>query len=138
MLLFLVKKMSTSITVWAGALSWCKIHNSVYRIPYDTPRHCSRKRAEGKTFAFYWTWRAFFGLGSSGHFHRGDVLWLQRFVTCYNLLGCHICLKISNFGTAFAAAHFMSETSVKMWWHVANDMPMLIDSDSTITHNLFL
>ena len=90
-----------SIDVWAGALSWYKIHdwffyNSMrfWRIAsrnrritsrlysLSTARPCGKtlwctmpfqsKKTVSKTFTFDRTWRVFFCLGSSGRFHWDD------------------------------------------------------------------
>ena len=55
------------------------------------------------------------------------------------------CSKYSNFGTVFAAARFMSNTSVKNSWHRANDMPtslatsliVTIDNENYILYHFF-
>ena len=101
--------------------------------------HYNRKNSDHLTFIFDRTWRAFFGLRSSGGFHWHDwglvspmirrQLWtfwtnLDRRWTSSTSLEQYPydVIFAQNFVTIFAVARFMPKISVKIAWHESNYM----------------
>ena len=142
MVLFITKNSRTSIDVWAGALSWCKIHdwflhNSVrlrssvlidrttlwqeFLIHENITLHLNELVVPFSDLAFLDASIGMIGLwfqciSHISSYELFEQIWIV--VECrQHFLSIHLISKFSNFGKIFAAVSFIPNPCEEIAWH---------------------